>query len=231
MSERPPTTEPELIEYVRSIDVAAPEALHGRIEALVAERTGRRAPRWLPAAGLSARRALAGAMALAVVALALVVGLGGGGGSAPAANLRAASALTLKPATMAAPAESTHNRKQLAAAVDGVAFPYWEEGLGWRSVGARSDRLAGRDVKTVFYANGRGQRIGYAIVGGSPPPSLSGGVVSWRGRTPYRLLTLGGVPTVAWLRAGRLCIVSGRGVDAAALLRLASWDERGSVAA
>ena len=37
MSERPPRTESELIELVRSIDVRAPEALHRRVEELVAE--------------------------------------------------------------------------------------------------------------------------------------------------------------------------------------------------
>ena len=39
MSEQPPPTESELVELVRSIDVRAPQELHRRIDAMVAERT------------------------------------------------------------------------------------------------------------------------------------------------------------------------------------------------
>ena len=106
--------------------------------------------------------------------------------------------------------------------MEGVAFPYWQEAFGWRSVGARSDRIGGRAVTTVFYANGGGQRIGYAILAGPPPP-LRGGAVTWRANTPYRLLHAGGMEVIAWLRGGHLCVISGRGVDVPTLLRLASW--------
>jgi hypothetical protein len=78
---------------------------------------------------------------------------------------------------------------------------------------------------TVFYANRSGQRIGYAIVAGGAP-SVSGGSVSWLHGHPYRLLGGGGTHTVVWLRNGRLCVLSGRGVSAGTLLRLASWGER-----
>jgi hypothetical protein len=81
-------------------------------------------------------------------------------------------------------------------------------------------------ITTVFYADGRGRRIGYAIVAGSPAPRISGGVVRWRNGTPYRLETQSGAPVVTWLRSGHLCVVSGRGVSSATLLRLASWNER-----
>ena len=110
--------------------------------------------------------------------------------------------------------------------MEGVSFPYWEGRLGWRSTGSRSDRVGGRNVTTVFYADGHGHRIGYAIVAGSPPPRSAGGVVQWRGGTPYRLLAENGVPAVVWLRRGHLCVVSARGVSGATLLRLASWAER-----
>jgi hypothetical protein len=53
---------------------------------------------------------------------------------------------------MAAPVET-----QLATAVDGVTFPYWEDRFAWRSTGARTDRLDGRTVTTVFYANRDGR--------------------------------------------------------------------------
>jgi hypothetical protein len=233
VSERPSHTESELIEFVRSIDVRAPEELHGRIEALVSQRSARGPRRPLRArpsgnpSPLGWR--LGGAIAIVTAAaVALVLALAGRG--SPALNVRQASALTLRPATMAPPAENPRARTQLAATVDGVAFPYWEERFGWRSTGARSDRIGGRTVTTVFYTNARGQRIGYAIVAGTPAPRAGGGVVTWRGDTPYRLLSEDGFPVVSWLRDGHLCIVAGRGVRSGTLLQLASWDDRGAVA-
>jgi hypothetical protein len=234
MSERPVHTEAELVELIRAIDVGAPPQLHGRIEAMVAERAGHSERGWREALGgrratLGARRAtLAGAAVLAAAMVALVVALGAGGPTATP-FVREASVLALGRATMAGPHESAQARGRLTASVQGVAFPYWEEAFGWRSVGERSDRLAGRAVTTVFYANGRGQRIGYAIVAG-PPPQLHAGAVAWRAHTAYHLLRLGNAEVVAWLRGGRLCVVSGRGVDARTLLRLASWDDGASVA-
>ena len=76
MSDRTPPTESELVELVHSIDERAPEHLHRRIDALIAERTsaprGRRAP---------LRLGLAGALTLGVIAVALAVSLAGGGSS------------------------------------------------------------------------------------------------------------------------------------------------------
>jgi hypothetical protein len=234
MSESHPPTEPELIDFVRSIDVQAPDRLHRQVEALVGQRAkhGRRRRLAAGSSGAPApvRRRAAGALALAAalaVAVALVASLTGG---STALSVRAASALTLRPATMAAPVESPGNRAQLAAAVDGVAFPYWEERFGWRATGARTDRVGGRQVRTVFYANGRGERIGYAIVAGAPAPKTGGGELLWRGGTRYRLLVENGSQVVTWLRGGHLCVVSGRGVARGTLLALASWDDRGGIA-
>ncbi|HXZ61764.1 MAG TPA: hypothetical protein VEG62_03405 [Acidimicrobiales bacterium] len=138
------------------------------------------------------------------------------------------AALTLQRPTEAAPLESASNGEELNAAVDGVSFPYWEDRFGWRSVGERTDRVAGRTVTTVFYGDTGGRRIGYAIVSGANAPKASGGTVSWRGGTPYRLLDENGVPTVVWMRDGHLCVLSGRAVDSATLLRLASWTDHDS---
>jgi hypothetical protein len=234
MSDARPHTESELVDLVRSIDVQAPEALHDRVESLIAEHARPRRRRLASARPLAVAASsgwrLGGAIALAVVlAAALVVSLSGSGTSA--LTVREASALTQRSATIAAPAESSHDRTHLAAAVDGVAFPYWEARFGWRSTGARADHLAGRAVMTVFYANARGQRIGYAILAGTPAPQLSGGVVALRDGTPYRLLSEGASQVVTWQRDGHLCVVSGRGVSAATMLRLASWNDRGRVAA
>jgi hypothetical protein len=229
MTEPRPSTESEFVELVRSIDVQAPASLHRRVQALVAERArpGQARSGMGAAArsfGLAPRLAAAGAVTAAAVAVAIAVGLSGG--ASPALSERETAALTLRAATEKAPAESPRDRMQLAAAVEGVSFPYWEERFGWRSTGARSDRVGGRAITTVFYADGRGRRIGYAIVAGSPAPRISGGLVRWRNGTAYRLLTQDGASVVSWLRSGHLCVVSGRGVSGAVLLRLASWDER-----
>jgi hypothetical protein len=162
-----------------------------------------------------------------LVALGIVVGLSG---SSSTLSVRDASKTTVRAATGRPPAESSSDRRELAAAVDGVSFPYWGAHFGWRATGSRTDRVDGRTITTIFYGNRRGQRVGYAIVAGTSPAQTSGGVVSMRDGTPYRLLTVNGTAVVSWLRQGHLCVVSGRGVDGATLLRLASWDERRAVA-
>lgn len=231
-----PADEAELIELVRSIDVAAPESLHRSVEAMIAERSGGARPKRTgtrarrqgadaPARsfGLAPRLVAIGALAAAVLALALAFSLNG---SSKTLSVRDAAVLTHSPPTQPAPAEQRSNRRELAAAVEGVSFPYWGGRLGWRSTGSRTDLIDGRTVRTIFYENGRSKRIGYAIVAGSAPSQGSGGVVSRRDGTPYRLLTIDGAPVVTWQRDGHLCIVSGHGVGGATLLRLASWDER-----
>jgi len=224
MTDHHASSEAELIEQIRGIDVQAPAGLHGRVAALVAERSAHRARGRGALLGLPVRPVLAAAASVVVLAVALTIALGGSG-SSTAPQLRAADALTLGQATLAAPAESASDHGELNARVDGVAFPYWEESFGWRSVGSREDRVAGVRVKTVYYSNGSGQRIGYSILAGAAP-HLSGGTVAWRHGTAYRLLRLNGAHVVAWLRDGRLCVVSGRGVDSGTLLRLASWRDQ-----
>ncbi len=221
MTESRPHTESELIEFVRAIDVPAPQALHDRVRAMTAER-----PRRGPLAG--ALSPLRVGMAAAVVALAAVVVVLTLPGSPGGPSLRETAALALRPATLAAPAESPRDHSELAASVDGVSFPYWGDRFGWRSNGARVDTVGGRPVRTVFYVDGRGQRIGYAIVSGSAP-RVGGGRLSWREGTPYRVSRENGMLVVSWLRSGHLCVVSGRGVPASTLVRLASWDDHGTL--
>lgn len=229
MSAHRPNSEWEAIELIRSLDVCAREELHQRTAVLVATRSSRR-PRRIPAAAGPYPRLhprLGGALGLAATAaIALAAILAPGGGSPLSA--REAAALTFRAATAGAPSESEQQRSQLTAAVDGIAFPYWEERFGWRASGTRSDRLGGGLVRTVFYTDNRGQRIGYAIVSRRPAPRLDGGAVRWLRGTPYRLLVESGGRVVAWLRDGHLCVVGGRGIGEADLLRLASWEERDS---
>jgi hypothetical protein len=193
---------------------------------MIAHRSGRRtigdrvagvfvrvlAPRFAAAAGVVAAAALAIAIALSV---------GGSGTSGP--SLRDTAALTQLPATAGAPPQSPTHHAYLAAAVDGVSFRYWEDGLRWRSTGERTDRVDGRLVTTVFYSDGHGRSVGYAIVGGRAAPTAAGGTTAIRGGVPYRLFVQNGKPLVTWLRDGHMCVVSGRGVSADTLLSLASW--------
>ncbi len=229
MSEHPPYTESELVELVRSIDVRAPERLHSHVQALVDEHSARRGRS--PWAGVmlggpsALRLRLGGAIAVAAAAaLALVLALSPTG-SPGSPTLRQTSPLTLRAATMAAPAHSATHPAELAASVDGVSFPYWEDHFGWRASGARVDRVDGRAVTTVFYTNASHQRIGYAIVADTPAPPASGGIVQPRDGTPYRYVKENGAWLVTWLRNGRRCIVSGRGIKWTTLLKLASWND------
>jgi hypothetical protein len=225
MSEPTPPTESEIVELVRSIDVRAPRELHGRIEAMVAERAPTRAHR-----PVALRWGLAGAPLLCAIAVVLIVVLSGGGGGS-ALTLRTAVALTMRPQTMTAPTRNPHDRTELAANVEGVPFPYWEDRFGWRSTGERVDRVDGRTVRTVFYADGRHAWLGYAIVAGSPAPRITGGVLIRRGGNSYRLTHEDGAEVVTWLRGGRLCVVAGHRVSNAALLSLASWRDDASTSA
>lgn len=205
------------IELTRSIDLTAPAHLHERIGRLNSQLGRRRAP--------SRPFALGGALAATAAAAAAVIILALGTGGTRAPTVAQISALTLAPATAPAPMQNRTNASQLTASVQGVAFPYWEERLGWRSTGTRVDRVGGRSVTTVFYENSSHARIGYAILAGAAP-STAGGSVTWRGGVPFRSISSGEVSTVTWRRAGHLCVISGRGVSDATLLRLASWKDR-----
>ncbi|HEY5045783.1 MAG TPA: hypothetical protein VII53_07990 [Solirubrobacteraceae bacterium] len=230
MSEHTPQIEDDkdeqrhVAELVRSFDAPAPESLHRRVESLVAahQRPGRRRPFSSPLGLVGA-----GALMAALVVIAIAVGLGGGSSTL---SLREVAAPTLRAATLPAPPESGAHQAQIAAAVNGVSFPYWGERFGWRTTGAREDQIDGRTVTTVFYADAAGRRIGYAILAGTPAPRLSGGAVAWRHGVPYRLLSESGASVVLWQRDGHLCVLSGHGVSGATLLRLASWGDRGATA-
>jgi hypothetical protein len=222
--------ERRVAELVRAVDMRAPETLHRRVQEMVASHPASR--RRARGGALSGRlRPTLAAMAAAAVAGAAVALLTGGAQRPQGPSVSAASRLTLSAATMGAPRESAAHAAQLDVAVDGVAFPYWEERFGWRTTGARTDTIGGRRVTTVFYSTSHSaHRIGYAIVGGTPAPATSGGTVVWRRGVPYRLRQLGGVPVVTWQRDGRLCVLSGRGVSGATLVRLASWSEGATAA-
>lgn len=234
-------TEPKLDKHeevaalIRDVDVRAPDELHARVAAMVSDASARprralglrAASARLPLLTLRASGALVAAAVIAIVAIAATGGFGGSSGQP--SLLSAAARLTLAPATAPAPPERPAGGGRLAAAVEGVAFPYWESALGWRATGMRTGTLDGRPTQAVFYTDGAGRRVGYTIVGGSSPPSPVGGREVWLQGTEYRVVRIGGVQAVVWLRDGRLCVVSGRGIAGSTLVHLASWGRPASV--
>jgi hypothetical protein len=224
MTDKPrPQDETELVELIRSIDVAAPRHVHERIEEMTARGAGRRtrAPR-----RRHALRLRVGAAATGLAALAAVLVLALSGGTSGGLSVAQAAAVTLRPATAAAPGESARDRAALSAAVEGVSFPYWGARFGWRATGTRVDSVAGRRFETVLYGDGNGHTVGYSIASGSPAPALAGaGREVMRGGTAYRVSRVGGVSVVTWKRDGHLCVVAGRGVSDAKLLALARWGD------
>ena len=221
--------EQRVAELVRAVDVRAPQALHRRVQEMVASPAPRRRG-WGGLMHGRLRPTLAAMAVAAAVGAALALLSGGSPHPASAPTVSAASRLTLSAATLGAPHESRAHATQLNVAVDGVAFPYWDERFGWRASGTRTDTIGGRSVTTVFYSAPSGRRIGYAIVGGTPAPTVSGGTVVWHGGVAYRLRQVGDVPVLTWQRDGRLCVLSGRGVSGATLVRLASWGEGATAA-
>jgi len=202
-------------------ETRAPLALRERIEAdrqrAVDRGFGarRRRPRGLliPAGGL---------LAAAVVAVVLLVG----GGGAP--SVLATASLAARGPVLPAPQEDSAH-KLLKTSVDGVPFPYWG-GLKWESVGARDDKIEGREARTVYYANPAGVRAAYTILGGDAidPPSDAGKrtdkgvqlfVVEDKGRR-----------VVTWERNGHTCVLSApMTVPEQKLLDLAAWNGGGDV--
>jgi hypothetical protein len=217
------------ITLIRSTDeVSAPASLRARLEGLASasaasEQPARRRPRRRFRIGLPVAGALAAAAAAAVVVVIAV----GGGSSGP--TLPQTEQVALASPTLPAPAESATNRSQLNVQVDGVSFPYWER-VGWRTLGRRTDTVAGRRVETVFYAGRNGSRVGYAIVSGSPV-HVSGGKTVLRNGIPYTLQTRGNSRLVTWRRSGHTCVIAGRGVSDSTLMTLAEADSVPEVSA
>src|SRR6476646_4964683 len=103
MTDRRPSSESELVDFIRSIDVRAPESLHRQVESLISARATRAARSSRGARGAGARPfgagrsrigqrlAAGGAIAAALIALALAFGLSGGSSTL---SVHDASALT-----------------------------------------------------------------------------------------------------------------------------------------
>ncbi len=202
-------------------DVKAPAALHRSVQSMIADARRRRRLR------RPLRLQLAGAGALAAIAVvALVIALSAGSPSAP--TLPQAANVALRPATLPAPAQSATRRGVLVRTADGIAYPYWQDSLGWRAAGARIDRLGGRTITTVFYtpqhaSRAGAKRIGYAIVGGRALPIPGGSSQISEKGIDFHVLASQGATIVTWRRNSHTCILVGHRVSGATLVHLASW--------
>lgn len=163
----------------------------------------------------------AGVLAAVVVTF-LVLSLSGG---PEAPSIADAAQLAAKPPSGPPPA-AVPGTMQLAADVQGLAFPDLSKEFGWRAVGTRVERLGGRDTTVVYYAKG-GRRVGYAIVARPQLPLPGEGMSTERDGVEFRTLSLQGRPVVTWRRLGHTCVMIGD-VTRGELLALASWDEGGS---
>lgn len=205
-------------------DAKASPTLHEAIDSM-ASSAPRRASR-VPRPRL--RIAFAGGLA-AAVAVVLAIVLSNGGAARP--TLLQAAGLALRPVAMPAPGQSSSGADQLARSVDGVAYPYWQDSLGWRASGMRTDRLDGRSVTTVFYtaeqtAHGGPGSVGYAIVSGRalPVSSIGDGQSITAKGIRFFLTSHGGARVLTWRRDDHTCILVSRRVRESTLIRLASWD-------
>jgi hypothetical protein len=166
-------------------------------------------------------RALA-ATAMGTAALAGFVALQTASETA-APSLAAVEATARLDATQPAPPSSGGDPPVLAARVGAISFPDWQEKFGWTAVGARRDDISGRTVKTVFYRNPDGARLGYSIVAGEPlgehPP---GREVNREGNT-YHVSRAGKSTLVTWTQQGHTCtFVASSTVPEARLVDLAA---------
>jgi len=165
---------------------------------------------------------LAGGLA----ALALMLGsLGGAQGVLTVAD---AATIAVRPATtvVAEPRDDAATLPRINAA--GLPFPYWEDRFGWVATGVRSDDVGGRRLTTVFYRS-HGREIAYTIVPGASLPAVAGARTTERDGVVIRSFLDRGRLVVTWERRGHTCVLSGTGVSAGALSKLAAWRGHGAI--
>jgi anti-sigma factor RsiW len=204
----------------------AVDALHGTADTgapvrLRAQVERRRAP-----AAARGRLALGGlAAATLAVALAVVLLLPGPFSGGP--SVADAAAFGAKAPCEAAP-RTSKVPQLLQADVGGVSFPNYAAKFGWKPIGARHDRAAGRRAITVFYAKD-GRTIAYTIVSGATLDAPSHATSTRRGGVEYRALEIGGRNVVTWKRGGHTCVLSGSAAAASELIALADWRGKGTI--
>jgi hypothetical protein len=190
----------------------APAGVRARIEAARPGRASAARRRIRYAGGI--------ATALAAAALALIFALPSGAPGGP--SVSEAAALAARGPVQAAPApDPSRPAARLHQSVGAVYFPNWSSRFDWHAVGARTDRLGGHTAVTVYY-RWKGETIAYTIVA-APALPRPAAQRSWLSGTELRTLTLRGRLVVTWERSGDTCVLSGTGIKAAELQKLAVW--------
>ena len=170
------------------------------------------------------RRAIAaGVCAALAAAVAGMVALGPGSGPDAPSLAQVEAAARARPAAPA-PASLGGRPPVLDASVGGLTFPDWDERYAWKATGARTDEIAGRTVKTVFYRNPKGAELGYAVVDGEELDDRARGRTVTRNGETYRVGSTRGRTVVTWTQMGHTCVIVGEpSVPASRLVDLAAW--------
>jgi len=192
----------------------APARLRMRVVSLRASRARRR---WNPRYA-----ALAGALAAVGAALALLLP----GGTPRSPSISQAAELALRgPSAPAPPPDRSDPRIKLDQRLQGLYFPNWSATLGWRPVGARTDRLGGRPAVTVYYRRGS-MSVAYTIIG-TPALVQPSAPITRLARVALQVLGVRGRTVVTWRRAGHTCVLSASSVPVRMLEQLADWPVAG----
>jgi anti-sigma factor RsiW len=200
-----------LLHEARASD-RAPAALRARIEASRPTRRARSTRRF--AYGGS----LAGALAAIILALVLILP----GGSPGSPSVSQAALLAVRGAASAPPVpDPSDPAVKLGQTVGDVYFPNWTKKFGWQASGQRTDSINGRQAVTVFYRR-HGQALAYTIVGAPSLKTPQATIQNVRG-TRMQTLRVNGRQIVTWQRDDHTCVLSGPGVSASELQKLASW--------
>jgi anti-sigma factor RsiW len=190
----------------------APAALRARIEA----------QRPKPAVRARRRFGYAGAMVGAVAAVALALALILPGGTPGSPSVSDAAALAVKGANQPAPVpDPAEPSGTIGNGIQDVYFPDWKGQFHAVAVGQRTDGLRGRPAVTVYY-RWKGKMVAYTIVG-VPALSQPNATVTQKNGVQLRTLKIDGRTVVTWRRDGHTCVISGPGLSASDLQRLAAW--------
>jgi hypothetical protein len=203
-----------------SAEARAPAHLRATVGALQRGDGGeaQAGPRWMRWSAIATAGAIAAAAALALIVL-----------PSGEPTVDEAAGLAALPATEPAPAPQGGRPALLTASFEGLAYPNWEREFGWRAVGERSDELDGREMRTVFYENADGARIGYTIVSGDALEPPADGESATVDGVEFAAFAADGDSAVTWLREGHSCVLAGAGVERSTLLELAAWMGDGAV--
>jgi hypothetical protein len=189
----------------------APHALRERVTRVPARR-------WQPPRGVLRAGALA-TVAAATVALVAVLALGTGTPGSP--TVADAAVFAGAPPELSVVQPDRSSKTLPGPRADGLAYPNWEPGYGYRAVGERTDRRGGHVFVTVFYMGPAG-RVAYTIASGSALGYGSPARTVNANRARLTTLSAHGRLAVTWLRAGHTCVLVGSPSELKDLLALAS---------